>query len=397
MSLPDALELAASELSQHADAVRDANGDPDRLLETLSAGAASEVLSWLLSNETRAGEELALAWSESDRGARPLQSLDAGSLAKPGRKALRKALHRLRSRGVEVESAQPTAVVARLPEIDESIEAALVSALDPRGSRMAYLVASHPAGGARIYEAVLDDVRGIVEFSVYDTGRSKARKFLRELSGRARGGLIEIEPNSLRALLVHAAEQQPADRPAPRSFVEHRSQLGLEAAGTTPADQVAAALGGAARDETGRLDRLVKLVRERELGPWPPPLETLRRVAEPLSEETGGKLIISGAAKQERRIQLLAGAAADIFDQSFAQATATRLRETAFVLWRSEREEDAQDCLAGAAAVEASAADNPVSLALVEVWFGQLFDESPDEDSSGEDSSDDETSLLVKP
>ena len=71
MSLPDALELAASELSQHADAVRDANGDPDRLLETLSAGAASEVLSWLLSNETRAGEELALAWSESARGARP--------------------------------------------------------------------------------------------------------------------------------------------------------------------------------------------------------------------------------------------------------------------------------------------------------------------------------------
>ena len=80
MSLPEALENAATALSQHADAVRDANGDPQGLLDTRSAGAASEVLGWLLSNEPDAGEELALAWSESEAGAAPLQALDGATL-----------------------------------------------------------------------------------------------------------------------------------------------------------------------------------------------------------------------------------------------------------------------------------------------------------------------------
>lgn len=394
MSLPDALERAASELAQHADTVRDANGDPDRLLETLSPGASCEVLAWLLSNEIVAGEELALAWSESDLGATPLQSLDSAGLAKPGRKALRRALHRLRSRGLEVKPVQPSTGIVRLPEIDESIEAAVVSPIDPRGSRMAYLVMSHAAGGVRIYEGLLDDTRGIVEFRVYDTGRSKARKFLRELAGRANAAMVAIEPDAVRALLVRAAQRQPTDRPEPRAFIEHRAQLQLEAASATPGEQVVDALGSDDTASAERLDRLAGRVREGEIGPWPPALDTLRRASEVISEGREGTLIVSGEVQQERRRQLFAGVAADVFDESFARATANRLRETAFVLWRSERDQDARDCLDGAAALEAGPADNPIALAFVDVWFRRLFEESPDQ---AEEPGDDEASLLVKP
>jgi hypothetical protein len=104
------------------------------------------------------------------------------------------------------------------------------------------------------------------------------------------------------------------------------------------------------------------------------------------------QLIVSGAAREERRSELLAQAAAEVFDEAFRQVTAARLRDTAFVLWRADREEEARDCLAGAVTLERGAADGPVALAFAEVWFGPMLDrvaaeaEAPEEDS-----------LLVKP
>ena len=46
--------------------------------------------------------------------------------------------------------------LATVETVEDSFDRALLSPLDPRGARMAYLVEPHPAGGARMYEAVLE-------------------------------------------------------------------------------------------------------------------------------------------------------------------------------------------------------------------------------------------------
>jgi len=392
MSLPDALELAASELSQHADAVRDANGDPDRVLDTLSAEAANEVLCWLLGHDPDAGEELAIAWSESEQGSAVLQATHERALPKPGRKALRRALHRLRSRGVDVNEGEAEQVVARLPDIDEALEVALLSPLDRAGTRMAYLVASHPAGGARIYEALIDDLRGIVEFRVYDTGRSKARKFLREVTSRANTPLLDVGVGPLLAMLRRCEAVQAADRPAPRAWVETRSQLRLERATAPPADEVVAQLA-ATKEPERALEALAERVRGGKLGPWPPLGESLRGVVGDVREGLSGKLIVSGATREARVREVLSRAAAGVFGESFSATTAARLRETAYVAWRAEEEDEARECLAGAAAFEAGTEDNPVALAFIEVILAPLLDEL--ERESQEESSDE--SRVVTP
>jgi len=385
MSLPEALERAAGEFAHHADALRDANGDPDRLLETLSGEGASEVLAWLLGSEIEAGEELALAWCDNERGAEPLQALAEDGLAKPARKVLRKALHRLRSRGVALAASSNREVVARLPSIDETIEVALVSPLDPRGSRMGYLVASHPAGGARLYEALFDDVRGIIEFRAYDTGRSRARKFVRELSGGTGRSMIEVEPGTLRALIAQAASRQATDRPEPRAFTENRSQLSLERASTTPAEQVVNELGAGDADDGERIERVAERLASGELGPWPPSLEALRTASDPLRERAKSTLIVSGAADEERSVELLRGAAADLFDAEFSAVMGDRFRETAFVLWRSDKVEDARDCLAAAAALAGPTAEGAVPLAFARLWFGPMLEELANAPEEAED------------
>ena len=400
MSLADALERAASELAEHEDAVRDANGDPERLLETLGSPGATTVLAWLLDNEVEAGEELAIAWTESEAGAAPLQAIDASALSKPGRKVLRKALHRLRSRGVAVASAEAAPVVARVGAVEDSFDRALVSPLDPRGARMAYLVEAHPAGGARMYEAVLDETRGIVDFRVYSAGRSKVREFLKDVATRSQTAMLDVGSSELRALIARAAARQQPDRPAPRAFIEHRTQLGLDADAATPGDRAADHFGDVPAD-TDLLEGLADRIRVGAVGPWPPDFELLRKLGEDVRahlDELGEGAVLSGDAQQASTRELLGRAAEDVFGgddaNGFGEITAARLRETAFVLWRRDREDEARQCLAGAAAFAggAPASDNAAAIAFLEVLVAPLVAQHDPEDAAkGEDRAEPET------
>ena len=89
MSLPESLERAATELAGMADQIRPANGDPHRLLEELGAEGASQLLAWVLTEESDAAEELVEAWGENDDGIQILLNVADESIGKAGRKVLR--------------------------------------------------------------------------------------------------------------------------------------------------------------------------------------------------------------------------------------------------------------------------------------------------------------------
>ena len=194
MSLPDALERAASALPEAANEIRPANGDPGQLLEGLSTESASGLLTWLLSNEPGAGAELAIHWADLEPGVTALAGVVAEELPKAGRKALRKAQHRLRSRGLHLTEASPAAPkVARLAQVEERVEEGYVTPLDPRGALALYLVESHPSGGLRLFELGLDAARGVVGFEIYSASRSKTRRFLKQITGRQRFASVAVE------------------------------------------------------------------------------------------------------------------------------------------------------------------------------------------------------------
>ena len=170
MSLASALESAAAALPQAEAVIRPANGDPLRVLEGLETDAAREVLAWLLEHDAAAGEELLAAWADDARGAPLVAEIDPARFSKSARKALRRAHHRLRSRGAEiVESTRE--VVAKLPEIEDSLGGAFLSFPDPSGAQMALRVEPRPGGGTRILHAVFDSERGVLEFRSHDASR----------------------------------------------------------------------------------------------------------------------------------------------------------------------------------------------------------------------------------
>jgi hypothetical protein len=393
VELPEALERAASALPGDADAIRPANGDPAALLRVLDVEAAARVLHWLLAHEPEAGGELAEAWAEAaDPASGPLPRVKGEGLPKAGRKALSRARHRLRSRGIELAEPEPAAVVAKLPPVEEPLEAALLSAIDPRGTRLAYLVESNPAGGVRLFELMLDEERGIVELEIYASGRSKTRQFLRDLRRRERFPAVEAPADAVRALVKRIADAQPASRPPPRGFVEFRAHLAEAGAETrTPGELAREALG--TPEDPKALARAAELVRVHELGPWLAAAPPLEKLAERMVELAKSPLLVSPAARREQAQSVLEEAQAEVFAEPRAAQTAQRFEESAYVYWKTGREDDARACLAAAQAFRAGpVAGNPVGRALLEAVLAPVlasFEEAAPREA--------EPSLLVKP
>ncbi|MAJ60482.1 MAG: hypothetical protein CBC48_11020 [bacterium TMED88] len=366
MSLPERLENAAEALPADADQIRPANGDPQQLLVNLDGPAAERVLDWMMNHAPAEAGELAMAWLEAPLGLEVIAALDESSLPKAGRKVVRKVHHAARSRGLEIgPGAQSEGKVARLPDLEQAISAGYVSPLDPRGSRLVYLVESSPGGGAQVFEALLDPVRGLADFQVYRAGRRQVRDFVRDVTTR-RGDYTAVEagPDAVRALVTRTVECHPSDRPLPKSFAEWRRSLMISnPTGRTPGELVRAQLDGGQRPADVE-NVIVQAIQDREIGPWPPAPSKLEEVLVAVQAEVSEKPAL-GAAEwkiefENRLMPLYAGEAADAY--------AERLDESAYVYWRGGQEEKARSCLAGANALRRTEGqENPAVQALVGV------------------------------
>jgi hypothetical protein len=397
VSLAEALEAAASALTEDAEAIWPANGDPAQLLRSLEADGAVRVVRWLLAERPGDSGELTEVWSESDTGVAALLAVDEAGLPKPGRKELRRVLHRLRSRGVTVERAAPAPRVAHIARVEEELEAALLSPLDPAGGRVAYLMEAHPSGGARIFEVLLDDGRGVLSLEVYSASRSKARRFFRELVQRDRFPAIEVEVDEMRAVVAHAADAQVADRPLPRGFGEWRGRIARPRGdGMLPGARAADALAGT----EGSLDDAVKLVEQGRVGPWPPDQKVLMALVERLRTAADSPLIVSGDTKRGQLDDLVADAAEEIFDAAGRALAAHRFRESAFCLWRVEDEDAARACLAAAASLSDESApvrDNPVARALLTIPLQPILEAGAPAEPAGEPTEEEGESPILMP
>ncbi len=375
MSLATALDAAASALPKDEDLIRPANGDALRVLAAATPEAAQRVLGWMLSERPDDADELITEWLDEERGQQALLGLREEALSKSGKKALRRWLHRLRSAGAAIpKAAGPAPATATLARVEEEISGAYLSAIDPNGTRMAYFLEPHPNGGARVFEVVFDDARGIGGFRVLQAARGNARRFLRDLARENQGVAEELPADSVRAAVALAALRQPKDRPAPRGFSEWRARVATAPAGTKlPGEIVEAALGASVTPEA--LRAAVKLVEAGKLGPWPPLREQVLPVLERVRSDLASPLVVSGATQAARLEDRLNEALAEIYDADASAVSAHRCRESAFSFWRSGDEPAALACLAAAREfATAKPADNAIARALLERVLRPAFD-----------------------
>jgi hypothetical protein len=289
--------------------------------------------------------------------------------------------------------------VASLPPVDDSFEGAFLSAVDPVGARMAYVVESNPAGGARLFEVVIDDARGITGFEEYTAPRKRTRAFLDRLGAGDRLAMLPIDEAQIHAVIAHAEKQQDPLRPAPRSFLEVRGRLVEHASAPLPGALAREALGDPEGDELNAgVEAAVALVGEHRLGPWPAETERLRAALDRIREALESELIVSGATREERIEGLLGDSATDIYDEPAAALAAHRLRESAYVFWKTDDEPAARACLAAALRFEAGEpGENPVARAFLEASLGPAIAALGEQPAGDADAAPEDDVQLVKP
>jgi hypothetical protein len=299
-----------------------------------------------------------------------LVALEAAAPGRAVRKEIRRALYRLRQRGVPVPVAAPTPRPAPRPA-EAAIEG-LVSPMDGRGDRVVWLVRALPAGGVLLVAAQLNEPAGLVDVHAVEIGRKGLKTARQRLEREAGVRLVAADWRTLDALVVEAHERVgEGERARERDYLRLRPRLTADPPGA-PAEPVStrATPSGPEAEAAPPARRRCSRAGFRTVAAP----EALTPFAEEIAAARASPLVVSRLAQEDRLREILARAAETLVPPP---VMARRLEAMAYVLAETGRPAAARQALAAARALRAHPARDainvPVVAAYVERALGTLL------------------------
>jgi hypothetical protein len=287
-------------------------------------------------------------------------------------KAARRALHLLRSRGVDVGEQPAAAPAARTnaPGPEEATEPCRTTAVDGFGDRALWIPLKR-VQGFDLWELILSDELGIREVHRVELSRKQLRGHFESLPKGGMGAYV-VARSRAAGLLAEAL----ALGGGPRESSEARELLGrLGAEGSSQvAPVLAEAPVGSPAEEAQRLSESAALFDEPELRTFVPPETLLRELAVKLDEIEVSPLLLDERQKSDRRQNVLDQAVESYFTPERRARYARRLLERSD-LWAAE---DRADLAGRAAAVARHLAgsgailENPFARRMFQRIFSRL-------------------------
>ncbi|HYY06310.1 MAG TPA: hypothetical protein VE997_07015 [Candidatus Limnocylindria bacterium] len=323
-----------------------AGADGAALVAALGELPSAEVAALLVALEPRAGERAV-------------------------RKAIRRALYRLRQRGVPVPEPAAPAATRRAPAASEA--EGFLSLFDGRGDRLIWIVRPLPSGGALLVAAQVNEPEGLRDVSAGEASRKQIRAARQKLEADSHLRLVAADWRTLDALLVEAHARAGGGAARERDYLRLRPRLTSEPP-RPPAEPVSTRVTAPSAEESAALAAgSAALLEEPELRPWFPPPEAAAPFVEEIAGLRDSPLVLSRAAEEERVREILGRAARALFPPA---VLARRLEGTAYLLAETGRAPAARRALAVALLLRARPADAmeiPLVAALVERAVGGLL------------------------
>ena len=299
-----------------------------------------------------------------------LMDILADSPPKALQKAIKKALHRLKSRGVTFSDNQtPRQVV--LGGAASRLERCLASFIDGSGDRMILMIRTRPGGGYQIAYLVLNYGTGIRFAKALQVSRRELPELLESVQTQA--PLIDLTPAHCQRQIALAQQMNLATRtPVPEDFFMLRDLIGEP--DTVP--ETAAIYEALSPQELemarAQNDHAADLLELPELGGWTLPESVVQAYADALAEIDDSKIVVSEAMQRERVDRIFESAMQDVLGEESRAIMRLRLEETAYYFLQTERRLEALWALAAA---ESLLDDNPDRLRL-NPFAGALLERS---------------------
>jgi len=286
------------------------------------------------------------------------------------RRELRRALYRLRQRGVAIPAA-PAAEEAPRVQPEGDVEA-FVSAHDAAGDRLLWLVRRQSGGGSLVVAAQANEPGGLRDVQVVDMTRKQIRDVRQRLAREGGVTLVPAPWRTVDALLVEAHERT-ATHERGRDYLRARKEITADppAAAAEPASRHASA---PAADEASALAAgSATLLREAPFAAWTPDPAVTGPFVEEIAALRDSPIVLNELQQRERVREVIRRGARALYP---AETLARRLEGTAYVLAETGRTAGARTALATAALLRArpdEAYEAPLVIGLVERALGTLL------------------------
>ena len=343
--------VESQEIATLAGVPREEAGRASRLLHGLPRVRPEE----LLGLPGPLASALVLAAVEAGRA--DLLAAMAGHSSKEVAKAAKRGLHLLKIRGVTVPEPPRPGPPQAAPAPTEAPLPAYASTVDGQGDRAVWLPRYVPGKGIEVGQAVISDVRGLVELQVAVLGRKEWRSFSRGILERGAGlGVAEVDREAAKALVADARARNDRSGQRPPDGADlWLAHLGP--AGSLP-DDAARFPPLAPEEETAALEASGMLHDLPLLRGWLPDEGFLREVAGRLDEIGVSPLYVDERQRLEQMARTLADAAERYFDEGRRRLVAGRLFSVAD---RLDRDGDPAHARSAAAAARALRAGTPTA------------------------------------
>jgi len=313
--------------------------------EALARGEADEQASEILRGPDGAALAAALGDVPSDAAARVLAGLETQVVDRATRKEIRRALYRLRQRGIEIPAhAAPEPAAVRLTG---PVPEGLVSAFDGRGDRVIWLMRALDTGTTLLIATQVNEPEGLRDVHVGEVSRKQLRAARQRLAGDAGLRMVTADWRSLDALVVEAQERGgTAD--TKRDYLRVRPRLTSEPP-ALPAELTSPQVKPATEDEAAALVAAsAELLEQPELRTWWPSPEQVAPFLAELEAARESPIVLSPVQSEDRIREVLGRAAREIYPPA---VIARRLEGTAYVLAETGRVAAARQAIAVAATI----------------------------------------------
>ena len=325
------------------------------------ASAPDELVDALLGLEPRVLEEAAGLLARLGADATEVFIRAESRASEKGvRKALRRAIHQLRSQGVEVQLARTERPGPMLADPEDDGEA-FVGPFDAHGHRIVLLLAPARAG-VRFYQVMISDERGVVGAEVREGRRAAARSAAKELRARSKGALVPAPPAAAREILRRAVLLGSVEGGEQTQAVADEVAT-APTDGMTPGELARERLCAAPLGETIAAAELQKRLEKGEVVPWLVRGEGVEAVVRELDAVEQSPLVLAPVQKRRRQAEVMEQAGRRVFDEAARERLAARLEETAYLLEARGDEEGAR--AAAQVAGQVRAAPNPLDVPLL--------------------------------
>ena len=299
------------------------------------------------------------------------------------RKAARRSLHKLASRGITPSAREAPKAEAAFPR-NAPARKAMASPIDGAGNRGIWFVFDH-AGGVDVVSLLLSDTEGVKDAFVRDFSIRRLEAESKKLLEDTEFPWIEM-PADYCAYLVDVAHHLNASSgtPLPVEFLAWRDRLGPTGSPYQQPIIYTVISAAEVRWEPRYLDNSGNLFNLDLFKGWILDKDEIAEfVQERLAAQRTG-LVLAGAVGESRDRMIEERAIQRVFDARKREIYRRRLEEMSYLLWKVGHLEAARQALAAALALEPaghSLSGHPFVLALME-WSMQVITEMAREEGT---------------